>query len=80
LALKRGDKGMVLRYLGRTTGYSRQRLTRLVQQCLATGGLAKRYRPPAKGFGRTYTTVDVALGLPHPPRSPARLFDLLATA
>ncbi|MGH8520975.1 MAG: hypothetical protein ACREU9_06060 [Gammaproteobacteria bacterium] len=36
-------------------------MTRLVQQCLATGGLAKRYRPPAKGFGRTYTTVDVAL-------------------
>ena len=59
--LKRGDKGVVLRYLGRTTGYSRQQLTRLVQQCLATGGLAKRYRPPAKGFTRTYTTVDVAL-------------------
>ena len=58
--LKRGDKGVVLRYLRRTTGYSRQQ-TRLVQQCLATGELAKRYRPPAKGFGRTYTTVDVAL-------------------
>ena len=27
--LKRADKGLVLRYLGRTTGYSRQHLTRL---------------------------------------------------
>ena len=31
--LKRADKGLVLRYLGRTTGYSRQQLTRLVRQC-----------------------------------------------
>ena len=41
--LKRANKGLVLRYLGRTTGYSRQQLTRLVRQCLATGGLTKRY-------------------------------------
>ena len=59
--LKRANKGLVLRYLGRTTGYSRQQLTRLVRQCLATGGLAKRYRPPAQGFARKYTAADVAL-------------------
>ena len=59
--LKRADKGLVLRYLGRTTGYSRQQLTRLVRQCLATGGLAKRYHPPAQGFARKYTGADVAL-------------------
>jgi hypothetical protein len=59
--LKRADKGLVLRYLGRTTGYSRQHLTRLVRQCLATGGLTKRYRPPAQGFVRKYTAADVAL-------------------
>lgn len=59
--LKRADKGLVLRYLGRTTGYSRQQLTRLVRQCLATGGLAKRYRPPAQGFVRKYTAADVTL-------------------
>ena len=59
--LKRANKGLVLRYLGRTTGYSRQQLTRLVRQCLATGGLAKRYRPPAQGFARKYTGADVAL-------------------
>ena len=59
--LKRANKGLVLRYLGRTTGYSRQQLTRLVRQCLATGGLTKRYRPPAQGFARKYTAADVAL-------------------
>jgi transposase InsO family protein len=53
--LKRADKGLVPRYLGR----SRQQLTRLVRQCLATGGLAKRY--PAQGFARKYTGADVAL-------------------
>jgi transposase InsO family protein len=59
--LKRADKGLVLRYLGRITGYSRQQMTRLVRQCLVTGGLAKRYRPPAQGFVRKYTAADVAL-------------------
>ena len=59
--LKRADKGLVLRYLGRTTGYSRQQVTRLVRQHLATGGLTKRYRPPAQGFARKYTAADVAL-------------------
>ena len=59
--LKRANKGLVLRYLGRTTGYSRQQLTRLVRRCLATGGLTKRYRPPAQGFARKYTAADVAL-------------------
>jgi len=48
--LKKPDKGVVLRYLGRTTGYSRQQLTRLVARCLATGRLAKAYRAPAKGL------------------------------
>ena len=51
----------MLRYLGRTTGYSRQQLTRLLRWCLATGGLTKRYRPPAQGFARKYTVADVAL-------------------
>ena len=59
--LKRADKGLVLRYLGRTTSYSRQQLTRLVRQCLPTGRLAKRYRPPIQGFAHKYTAADVAL-------------------
>ncbi len=59
--LGRKEKGLVLRYLIRTTGYSRQQMTRLVRQFLDRGAIAKRYRPPARGFVRTYTAADVAL-------------------
>ena len=45
----------------RTTGYSRQQVTRLVRQFRERGALAQRYRPPAQGFTRTYTQADVAL-------------------
>jgi transposase InsO family protein len=58
--LKRADKGLVVRYLVRTTGYSRQQLTRLIQRARA-GRLRKRYRPPAHGFARRFTDADVAL-------------------
>jgi len=59
--LKRPDKGVVLRYLMRTTGYSRQQLTRLVAHFLAKRQLKKLYRPPTAGFATTYTAEDVAL-------------------
>jgi hypothetical protein len=52
--LTRPDKGVVLRYLERTTGYSRQQLTRLVARFHDTRQLKKRYRPPKAGFARTY--------------------------
>jgi hypothetical protein len=59
--LGRRHKGLVRRYLMRTTGYSRQQVTRLVRQFRERGALAKRYRAPAQGFTRTYTGADVAL-------------------
>ncbi|MEX2496298.1 MAG: hypothetical protein WD448_09430 [Woeseia sp.] len=59
--LKRGDKGVVMRYLERTTGYSRQQLTRLVGRAVRGEILAKRYTAPQKGFPRKFTTGDVAL-------------------
>jgi transposase InsO family protein len=59
--LGRRHKGLVRRYLMRTTGYSRQQVTRLVRQFRERGALAKRYRPPMQGFTRTYTEADVAL-------------------
>ena len=59
--LGRKERGLVLRYLIRTTGYSRQQVTRLVRQFRERGALAKRYRAPAHGFARTYTEADVAL-------------------
>jgi transposase InsO family protein len=59
--LGRAGKGLVLRYLERTTGYSRQQLMRLVARCLRTGKLAKAYRAPKVGFVRRFTEADVAL-------------------
>ena len=50
-----------MRYLGRTTGYSRQQLTRLIGRCLKGQKLTKRYRRPAQGFARKYTAADVTL-------------------
>ena len=59
--LRRTYKGVVLRYLQRTTGYSRQQLTRLVRRYLDCATLAKRYRCPAHGFVRKFSPADVAL-------------------
>ena len=59
--LGRKDKGTVLRYIERTTGYSRQQLTRLVRRFLDCASLAKRYRAPEQGFARKFTGADVTL-------------------
>jgi transposase InsO family protein len=59
--LKRPEKGLVLRYLERTTGYSRQQLTRWVTRFQALRQIKKRYRSPKVGFARIYTEADVAL-------------------
>ncbi len=59
--LARAGKGLVLRYLERTTGYSRQQLTRLVARYQRIGKLAKAYRAPTHGFARRFTEADVAL-------------------
>lgn len=59
--LRRTDKAVVLRFLERVSGYSRQQLTRLVQRTQSLTPLRPRYRAPQKGFARTYTTADVAL-------------------
>jgi len=59
--LKRPDKGVVLRYLERTTGYSRQQLTRLVCRALDGEALVKRYSAPRKGFIRKFVPADVTL-------------------
>ena len=41
-ALGKADKGLILRYLQRLSGYSRQQVTRLVRQYLKTGRLRRR--------------------------------------
>ena len=59
--LGRSDRGVVLRYLERTTGYSRQQITRLVGRSRQGAPLVKRYRAPTLGFARKFTAADVAL-------------------
>jgi len=59
--LKRADKGVVLRFLERVSGYSRQQLTRLVKRGGERRPLIKRYRASRTSFARTYTSADVLL-------------------
>src|SRR5450755_1343916 len=59
--LKRPDKGVVLRFLGRVSGYSRQQLTRLVQRVRSQAPLLKRYRASRTSFARTFSNADVLL-------------------
>ena len=59
------ERGIVLRYLQHTSGYSRAQVTRLVagwqRNRLSAVPLKKNYRPPAQPFARHYTPADVAL-------------------
>ena len=59
--LGRADKGVVLRFLERVSGYSRQQLTRLVQRGTQRCPLTKRYCASRTSFARTYTAADVRL-------------------
>ena len=59
--LPRPDKGVVMHYLERTTGYSRAQLKRLVRRARAGEALAKHYTAPEQGFARQFTAIDVAL-------------------
>jgi transposase InsO family protein len=59
--LGRADRGPVLAYLQRLSGYSRAQLTRLVARWVAGKPLVKNYCRPAHAFARRYTAVDVAL-------------------
>jgi transposase InsO family protein len=59
--LRRADRGAVLSYLQRLSGYSRAQVTRLVRRGCAGATLAKRYRAPEHAFARKYTAGDIAL-------------------
>ena len=71
----KADKGLLLRYIERMTGLSRQQVTRLVAQYRKHGKLSKRRlrAAPENGFARCYTLADVALlaemDVLHPPLS-----------
>jgi len=62
---KRPERGVILAYLQRTSGYSRVQVKRLVARWqegrLAAVPLSKRYRKPVAPFARKYSAADIAL-------------------
>ena len=60
LLISRQQKGVVLRYIMKISGYSRQQLTRLVSQYRRSGVL-KRRQHTASGFAKKYSDADVHL-------------------
>lgn len=59
--LKRSDKAIVLRFLERVSGYSRQQIARLVKRGSERRAMTKRYRGSRTSFARTYTGADILL-------------------
>ena len=59
--LSRRDRGAVLRYIRRFSGFSRAQVTRLVSRWCTERVLVKRYRAPAHAFARRYTLADQVL-------------------
>ena len=57
--LKRQDKGVMVRFLIKLTGYSRQQITRLIQRHYEAGKLVYALKP-AYGFKSQYTEADIA--------------------
>ena len=56
--LGKTDKGLLLGFLQKVSGYSRIQIKRLVRQSIKTGTLKRRQRT-VNGFTRTYTREDV---------------------
>ena len=59
--LKRAERGPVLAYLQRLSGFSRAQVTRLVSRWVSGKRLVKAYCAPEHAFARRYTRADVAL-------------------
>lgn len=58
--LGKREKGVVIRYLMKISGYSRQQITRLISQYIKTGQ-CKRRQCTSNGFSRRYTQADIQL-------------------
>ena len=58
--LSRPDKGRLLGFLQKVSGYSRIQIKRLVKQSITTGKLKRRQRT-VSGFARKYTSADIRL-------------------
>ena len=55
MALNKPNKGIVVRYLIKVSGYSRQQITRLIRQYRDTGYI-KHHHVTSNGFKGKYTT------------------------
>jgi transposase InsO family protein len=58
--LKRGDKGLVRRYIAKMTGLSRAQMTRLIG-CYQQGGAVQLRRYQRHRFAKRYTPADIEL-------------------
>ncbi len=58
--LRRQDKGIVMKFLMKISGYSRQQLTRMIQRYLEDGQL-QRQQKTSNGFEKYYTLDDQKL-------------------
>ena len=58
--LKRCQKGTVIQFLEKVSGYSRQQITRMVQRYIETGSV-RRHQKTINGFNRIYLPEDVQL-------------------
>ena len=60
LQLSKADKGVLLSFLQKVSGYSRIQVKRLVKQYRKTGCIQRRQRT-THGFARKYTDEDIRL-------------------
>ncbi len=60
LTLGKRDRGAVIRFLGKVTGYSRQQLTRLIKQYRDKGELVRKQKT-VNGFKKRYSPEDINL-------------------
>ena len=58
--LRKAEKGLLLDFLQKVSGYSRIQVKRLIQQSHHTGQLQRRQRT-VQGFRRLYTLEDIRL-------------------
>lgn len=58
--LKRREKGVMIQFLIKVSGYSRQQLTRMIKRYIKYGEL-KRYQKTLNGFEQFYTPADILL-------------------
>lgn len=59
--LRRAERGLILRFLSKVTGYSRAQVTRLISQWRSRGGLTDRRGPPAVPFAKRYGVTELRL-------------------